>query len=140
MCPTFYTKQRCNESKEEGKDLELFNQVPHLTQAIVRKRDKNTRKRQIHESQDVSPFQTDDHKVARNMHAIMAKTKTNNKLEFRESDVSSGKTEVKQGKFVKFISPVKVFLRETYKSQNINPISPTPKFTLVIKQIKVKSL
>ena len=29
------------------------------------------------------------------------------KLEFRESDVSPGKTVVKQGKFVEFISPVK---------------------------------
>ena len=29
------------------------------------------------------------------------------KLEFRESDVSPGKTEVKQGKLVEFISPAK---------------------------------
>ena len=28
------------------------------------------------------------------------------KLEFRESDVSPGKTEVKQGKFLEIISPV----------------------------------
>ena len=62
------------------------------------------------------------------------------RLECQESDVSPGKTEVKQGKFVKFISPVKVYFRETYKSQNINPISPTPNFTLGIIQIKVKSL
>ena len=61
-------------------------------------------------------------------------------LEFGESDVSPGKTEVKQGKFVEFISPAKGYFRETYKSQNINPISPTPKFTLGIIQIKVKSL
>ena len=54
-------------------------------------------------------------------------------LEFR----IPGKTEVKQGKFV---SPAKGYFRETYKSQNINPISPTPKFTLGIIQIKVKSL
>ena len=60
--------------------------------------------------------------------------------EFRESDVSPGKTEVKQGKFVQFISPVKGYFRETYKSQNINPISLTPKFTLGIIQIKVISL
>ena len=53
---------------------------------------------------------------------------------------SPGKTEVKQGKFVKFISQAKGYLRETYKSQNINPISPTPKFTLGIIPIKVKSL
>ena len=47
-------------------------------------------------------------------------------LEFRESDVSPGQTEVKQGKFVEFIFRVNGYLRETYKSQNINPISPTP--------------
>ena len=54
-------------------------------------------------------------------------------LEFRESDVLSYKTEVKQGKFVDVVSPAKSYFRETYKSQNINPISPTPKFTLGIK-------
>ena len=40
--------------------------------------------------------------------------------------MSPGKTEVKQGKFVEFISPAKGYFRETYKSQNINPISPAP--------------
>ena len=49
--------------------------------------------------------------------------------------MSTGKTEVKQGKFVKFISPAKGYFRETYKSQHINPISPTPKFTLGIIRI-----
>ena len=33
-----------------------------------------------------------------------------------------------------------LLFRETYKSQNINPISPTPAFTFGIIQIKVKSL
>ena len=33
------------------------------------------------------------------------------KLEFQESDASPGKTEVKQGKFVEFISPAKVFFK-----------------------------
>ena len=61
-------------------------------------------------------------------------------LEFGESDVSTGKTEVKQGKFIEFIFPAKGYFRETYKSQNINPISPAPNFTLGIIQIKVKSL
>ena len=61
-------------------------------------------------------------------------------IEFRESDVSPGRTEVKQGKFVKYIFPAKGYFRETNKSQNINPISPTPKFTFDIIQIKVKSL
>ena len=54
--------------------------------------------------------------------------------------MSPGKTVVKQGKFVKFISQAKVIFRETFISNNINPISPTPKFTLGIIQIKVKSL
>ena len=48
--------------------------------------------------------------------------KPNTKQEFRESDVSPGKTEVEQG--VEFI----------------NSIAPNPKFTLDIIQIRVKSL
>ena len=43
-------------------------------------------------------------------------------------------------KFVEYVFPVKGIFRETYKSQNINPIPPTPKFTFGIIQIKVKSL
>ena len=54
--------------------------------------------------------------------------------------MSPGKAEVKQGKFGEFISPVRGYFRETYKSQNINPNWPTPKFTLGIIQIKVKSI
>ena len=50
-----------------------------------------------------------------------------------------GEPEVKQNKFVEFISPAKGYFRETYKSQNIKHISPTPKFTLGIMQIEVKS-
>ena len=60
-------------------------------------------------------------------------------IEFRESDVSPGRTEVKQGKFVEYIFPTKGYFRETNKSQNINTISLTPKFTFGIIQIKVKS-
>ena len=45
------------------------------------------------------------------------------KLEFQESDVLPGKTNVKQGKIVEFISPAKGGFREMYKSQNISPIS-----------------
>ena len=55
------------------------------------------------------------------------------KLDSRESDVSPGQTEVKQGKFVEFISRVKGYFRETYKSQNINPISPTPQGVCKVK-------
>ena len=61
-------------------------------------------------------------------------------LEFRETYVSPGKTEVKQCKFVEFICPAKEYFRETYKSQKINPISQTPKFTFGIIQIGAKSL
>ena len=61
-------------------------------------------------------------------------------IEFQESDVSPGRTEIKQGKFVKYIFSAKGCLRETNKSQNIKSISPTPKFTFGIIQIKVKSL
>ena len=61
------------------------------------------------------------------------------RLEFQEFDVSPGKTEGKRGKFVEFISPAKDYFRETYKSQNINTISPS-KFKLGILQVKVKSL
>ena len=46
--------------------------------------------------------------------------------------MSPGKTEVKHGK----LTTAKGYLIETYKSQNMNPISPTPKFTLGIIQIK----
>ena len=44
------------------------------------------------------------------------------RLEFQEMDVSTGKTEVKQCKFVEFISKAKGYFIETYKSQNKNPI------------------
>ena len=55
----------------------------------------------------------------------MVYTAWNNKirkktLEFRESDVSPGQTEVNQGKFVEFIFWAKGYFRETYKWQNIN--------------------
>ena len=40
-------------------------------------------------------------------------------LEFRYSNVSPSQAEVKQGKFVEFISCAKGYLRETYKPQNI---------------------
>ena len=55
-----------------------------------------------------------------------------------KSDVSLAKTEEKQGKFVKFISRAKGYFRETSKSQTINPISPTPKVSLGIIQIKIR--
>ena len=54
--------------------------------------------------------------------------------------MSPGKTYVNQEKFVEYFFPAKNYLRDTNKSQNINPIPPTPKFTFGIIQIKVKSL
>ena len=46
---------------------------------------------------------------ARENHVKFCGTNTSSdiQLEFRESDLSPGKTEVKQGKFAEFISPVK---------------------------------
>ena len=40
---------------------------------------KGQRKHHIHESQEVSPFPTGDHKAERNIHDDMAKTNINNK-------------------------------------------------------------
>ena len=48
------------------------------------------------------------------------------KLEFQEPDVSLGKTNVNKDSYPK----MKGYFREMCKSQNINPISPTPKFNL----------
>ena len=48
------------------------------------------------------------------LHCYMKiKAKALNDIEFRESDVSSGRTEVKQGKFVEYIFPAKGYSRET---------------------------
>ena len=54
--------------------------------------------------------------------------------------MSPSKTKDKQGKFVEFISPWEGYFGETYKLQDIKHISPTPKLTLGVIQIKVKSL
>ena len=58
-------------------------------------------------------------------------------LKFQKLDVSVGITE---GKFVELYHPMKDYFREVCKSTNINPISPTPKFTLGIIQVVIKSL
>ena len=44
----------------------LDNQVQHLTQDTTWESDKNTRKHQIRESQEVSPFPAGDHKPTMN--------------------------------------------------------------------------
>ena len=58
-----------------------YNQVSHLTQDTGWERDKNTAKRLIQESQEVSPFPAGDHKAARHrqLEDNMAKTNTNTK-------------------------------------------------------------
>ena len=48
------------------------------------------------------------------------------KLEFRELDVSPGKTEAKQGECFEFISHVTGYFRDTDKSKNINFIFSNP--------------
>ena len=60
-------------------------------------------------------------------------------IEFRESDVSPGKTEVKQGIFVEYIFPAKGYFRETNKSQNINPKFPTLSSPLVSHRSRLKA-
>ena len=56
--------------------------------------------------------------VPKVFHAIYVQSGTKTRV----SDVSPGKTEVKQGKFVEIIFSAKGYFRETYKSQNINLI------------------
>ena len=60
-------------------------------------------------------------------------------LKFLESSVSPGNSQTRKI-YQMYISPAKGYFSETKKSQNINPILQTPKFTLGIVQIKVKSL
>ena len=50
------------------------NQVPDMTQDIVWKSDKNTRRHHTHESQEISPFRAGDHKAARNTKYTTTKT------------------------------------------------------------------
>ena len=64
---------------------------------------------------------------------------SNTTLEFRESDVLPCKTEVKQDKFFEYISQAKGYFRETYKSQNINSISPNPNSPWVSYRSKIKA-
>ena len=54
-----------------------YNQLPHLTQDTVCESDKNTTKRHIQESQEVSPFPTGDQKAARHKHDNKVTTNTN---------------------------------------------------------------
>ena len=57
--------------------MNRYNQVPHLTQATMGKRQE--RKHHIQEGQEVSPFPAGDHKAARNRQNSMTNTNPNNK-------------------------------------------------------------
>ena len=50
-----------------------YNQVPHLTQDIMRESDKKHKKHNIQVSQEVSTFPVGDHKAARNRKQITKK-------------------------------------------------------------------
>ena len=63
------------QSKEEGKYQESINQVPNVTKDTTWESDQNTRKHHIQESQEVSPFQAYDHKIAMNRQDSMTDTK-----------------------------------------------------------------
>ena len=60
---------------EKAKIRNRYNQIPHLTQDTIWESDKNTRKHHLQESQEVSPFQGGDHKVAKNRQDSMADIK-----------------------------------------------------------------
>ena len=51
--------------RKKANIVNSINQLPHLTQNIILKSDKNTRKEYIQESQEVSPFQAGDQKATR---------------------------------------------------------------------------
>ena len=56
------------QSKEDGKGRNRYNQVPHMTQDTVWEGDINTRKHYIKGCQEVSSCPIGDHKTARNRH------------------------------------------------------------------------
>ena len=64
---------------KKAKFRNQYNQVPHLTEDTVWESDKNTTKRLIPESKEVSPFSAGDNTAARHRHDNMAKTIINKK-------------------------------------------------------------
>ena len=72
------TVKLCN-VREQSKIRKGYNQVSHLTQDTTWERDKNTRKRQTQESQEVSPFPAGDKKAAMNRQDGMVDTKYKDK-------------------------------------------------------------
>ena len=57
--------------RKKAKIRNRYNQVPYLTKDAIWESGKNTRKRHIQESQEVSPFPAGDHKAARNRQDCM---------------------------------------------------------------------
>ena len=49
--------------RKKARIMNRYNQLPHLLQDTTWDSDKNTRKRHIQESQEVSPFPAVDHKA-----------------------------------------------------------------------------
>ena len=60
--------------KRRAKIRNQYNQVPHLTWDTIWESDKNTRKHNTQESQEVSPFRAGDHKAARKTQDSIIKT------------------------------------------------------------------
>ena len=50
--------------RKKARIMNRYNQLPHLTQDTTWESDKNTRKRHIQESQEVSPFPAVDQEAA----------------------------------------------------------------------------
>ena len=63
------------QSNKKAKIRNRYNQVLHLTQDTTWESDKNTRKHNIQESQETSPFSAGDHKAAMNRQDSMTDTK-----------------------------------------------------------------
>ena len=69
-CRHLYLKVRKNANIRNP-----YNQIPHLTQNIIWKSDKNTRNHHIQESQKVKPFPAGDRKAARNRLDILTRAR-----------------------------------------------------------------
>ena len=67
--------------KKKAKIRNRFNQTQHLTQDTVWESDKNTRKKSHTREPRGQPFQTGDHKAARNRHGKQTHTKITNKTD-----------------------------------------------------------
>ena len=60
--------------KRKAKNLNCYNQVPHLTRDTILESDKNMRKHNTKESQEINPFPAGDDNAARSRQGSKAKT------------------------------------------------------------------